>query len=44
MYMYSHLKFFEEDKVYWVPASNASDLYSQLANKKYREITRSQIR
>ena len=41
---YSKLRFFEEEKVYWTPASTTSALYSQLASKKYREIQRSQIR
>ena len=40
---YNKLKFFIEDQIYWAPASTTSDLYSQLASKKYREIPRSQI-
>ena len=35
--------FFVENQVYWTPASTTSDLYSQLAAKKYREIARQQI-
>ena len=34
---------FEENDTYWVPASNANELYSQLSSKKYREIIRQQI-
>ncbi len=42
--MYNRLRFFVEDQIYWAPASNTSDLYAQLASKKYREIHRNQIR
>ena len=31
---------FEEKDSYWVPASDASELYKQLSTKKYREIDR----
>jgi hypothetical protein len=41
--LYNKLKFFVEDQIYWAPASTTSDLYSQLASKKYREIPRNQI-
>ena len=34
---------FEENDTYWVPASDANELYSQLSSKKYREIIRQQI-
>ena len=40
---YNKLDFFVEDQIYWAPASTTSDLYSQLASKKYREIPRNQI-
>ena len=40
---YNKLKFFVEDQIYWAPATTTSDLYSQLASKKYREIPRNQI-
>ena len=33
-----------EEQIYWAPASTTSDLYSQLASKKYREIPRDQIK
>ena len=38
------LKFFEEEEIYWEPALDSSQLYSQLARHKYREIPRSQLR
>ena len=38
------MEFFVEDSVYWTPASTTSDLYSQLASKKYREIPRCQMK
>ena len=41
---YSKLRFFEEEQIYWAPASTTSALYSQLASKKYREIPRNQIK
>ena len=41
---YNKLRFFEEEKIYWAPASTKSDLYMQLASKKYREIPRNQIK
>ena len=44
MQVYSRLKFFVEDQIYWAPASTTSDLYSQLALKKYREIPMKQIK
>ena len=40
---YSQLNFFDEKQTYWTPASTIADLYSQLASKKYREISREQI-
>lgn len=36
--------FFIEDEVYWAPASSKTALYSQLSEKKYREILRQQIK
>ena len=44
MQVYNKLNFFVKDQIYWAPASTASDLYSQLALKKYREIPRNQIK
>ena len=41
--VYSKLNFFDEKQTYWTPASTIADLYSQLASKKYREISREQI-
>ena len=35
--------FFEETERFWHPAGNRAGLYQQLANKKYREILRSDI-
>ena len=35
--------FFEQEEIYWVPASSQTALYDQLAKKKYREILRQQI-
>ena len=40
---YSQLNFFEDEQVYWAPASTIADLYTQLSSKKYREISREQI-
>ena len=40
---YSQLNFFDEKQIYWTPALTIVDLYSQLASKKYREISREQI-
>ena len=40
---YKKLKFFEQDQVFWTPASTTSGLYAQLAVKRYREINRRQI-
>ena len=40
---YSQLNFLDEKQTYWTPASTIADLYSQLASKKYREISREQI-
>lgn len=40
---YNRLHFFVEDQIYWAPATTTSDLYAQLASKKYREIHRNQI-
>ena len=37
------ITFFEESDTYWAPSSNPSELYEQLAVKKYREIPRNQI-
>ena len=42
-YQHNTSKFFVEDRTYWCPASTTSDLYAQLAAKKYREIARQQI-
>ena len=35
--------FFEQEEVYWKPASKQRALYQQMAKKKYREILRPQI-
>ena len=35
--------FFEETERFWRPAGNRVSLYQQLANKKYREILRTNI-
>ena len=35
--------FFEQEDIYWEPASSQTALYDQLAKKKYREILRQQI-
>ncbi len=40
---YNTLNFFVEDQIYWAPADTATDLYQQLASKKYREIPRTEI-
>ena len=40
---YKKLKFFEQDQVFWTPASTTLGLYAQLAVKRYREINRRQI-
>jgi len=36
--------FFEQSDLYWEPPTSASELYNQLAMRKYREIQRDQIR
>ena len=41
---YDKLKFFQEMDIYWAPATTTSGLYTQLAEYKYREIPRHQIR
>ena len=41
---YNKLEFFVEEPVYWTPASTAAGLYSQLASKKYREISRNKLK
>ena len=40
---YDKLKFFEETNTFWPPAANTSELYEQLAAKKYREIPKSEL-
>ena len=35
--------FFEQEEVYWEPASSQTALYDQLSKKKYREILKQQI-
>ena len=35
---------FEEEDIYWVPASDPHELYEQLYARKFREINRQQIR
>lgn len=35
--------FFEETERFWRPAGDRASLYQQLANKKYREILRTNI-
>ena len=42
--VYNKTQFFVENDIYWAPASTMSDLYSQLASKKYREICGGQIK
>ncbi|XP_019855623.1 PREDICTED: serine/threonine-protein kinase STE20-like isoform X3 [Amphimedon queenslandica] len=41
---YENVRFFEESDIYWRPACQASDLYDQLAKRKYREIRQNQLR
>ncbi len=36
--------FFTEEPIYWDPENNTKDIYEQLAQKKYREIPRHEIR
>ena len=36
--------FFEETERFWHPAGDRAGLYHQLANKKYREILRTNIK
>ena len=43
MQAYSKLLFFVQDQTYWIPASTTSELYTQLASRRYREIPRNQI-
>ena len=40
----STLDFFEERPSYWRPACTSDELYSQLAQNKYREILQTNIR
>lgn len=40
----NQVEYFAEEEVYWAPASNIPALYEQLAQHKYREIGRHQIR
>ena len=40
----SRLSFFEDRATFWTPASNSCELYSQLAEHKYREILHGQIK
>ena len=37
-------EFYQEEQVYWAPASTTSALYSQLASRKYREIPKEQLK
>ena len=41
---YDRLNFFKEADTYWAPAATAEDLYTQLSEYKYREISRKEIR
>ncbi len=36
--------FFTEEPIYWDPENNTKGIYEQLAQKKYREIPRHEIR
>ena len=36
--------FFQECNIYWVPSSDPTELYAQLARYKFREILRHQIK
>ena len=36
-------RFFTETDIYWVPASNSTELYKQLAKNRFREIPRHHI-
>jgi len=36
--------YFAEEDIYWAPASTMPALYAQLAQYKYREIPRDQVR
>ncbi len=40
----SEENYFPESEIYWAPASTKSDLYSQLAQNKFREIPRPLVR
>ena len=37
-------EFFQECNIYWVPSSDPTELYAQLAQYKFREILRHQIK
>ena len=37
-------EFFQECNIYWVPSSDPTELYAQLARYKFREILRHQIK
>jgi hypothetical protein len=41
---YENMNFFEQSDIYWTPSAKKSVLYDQLAQRKYREIRRSQLR
>ena len=41
---YDHLNYFRESETYWAPAATTEDLYTQLAENKYREIFRHELR
>ena len=36
--------FFEEEVVYWTPGSDCVTIYEQLAQKRFREIARDQVK
>ena len=43
LYQTLNSSFFEETVIYWEPGTNREEIYEQLAQKKFREIIRSQI-
>ena len=36
--------FFTESEIYWAPGSDCGSIYEQLAQKRYREIIREQLK
>ena len=43
LYQTLNSSFFEETIIYWEPGSDSGAIYEQLAEKRFREIIRSQI-